>query len=540
MTFRATKESPPRVFWKRRSCEKPQVFALACLCVALTSSMAVNAAWNDFLIEWFGPGPGQRVPEVSELAGTPFSATLTVAPGESVGRTNRALLGTNIQWVHRGDTLLDSGDQFDQRKLKLIDLLAPTLVRYPGGSHTDVFDWRNSIGPLKTRKSNISFFSGRPEKVHFGAPELLRLCRQIGAQPVISLNVITQSTAELEPWIDYLADNAPPQVAHWEVGNEPYLEPDEQPTLKMKPAEFANRANAAIRLLRKKVNNASIGVPLRSDKFGDTHATPMQGYNAKVLSTLTEPVDYVALHNAYMPFAYKKVPADRVLYLGSAAAYRVVESDFEATRNDLRKYYRFKQPKIAVTEYNNVFTFGKGDTDEYLISYANAAYIFDLLVSFSEQQDILFANHWSLLDNWFFGVIDREGDTRWAYPVFIAFKEILFGDLVKVTVESPGFDNPAVGMVPAMTDTPWVRAIATVHQNTMQLLVINKNPAASSLLEPDIQGVARLHRVRRLQASSPFEVAVDVQWQPQEPALFGEKLALPPLSITWLSYEVDP
>ncbi|MDF1818774.1 MAG: hypothetical protein P1U54_09050 [Immundisolibacteraceae bacterium] len=512
-----------------------------CAIALLLVSLPAKAEWNDFLVEIFGPGPGQETNQKPSLVSEgPFSSRLIVDTAVSVGTPNRAVLGTNIQWVQNGDGLLELNGDFNERKLKLINLLAPTLIRYPGGSHTDLFDWRNSVGPIENRKQNRAFFDNQLKPVRFGTPELLRLCREVGARPVISLNVITQSVGELEPWVDYLANHSPPEVAFWEIGNEPYLDPDEQPTLKVKPEQFAELANRAIRMIRGKVDGASIGVPMRSDKIGGVHATPFQGYNAKMLSALTEQVDFVAVHNTYLPFAYKKVPDDEALYYASAAAYRVVEEDFKQTREDLQQHYRKTQPKIAVTEYNNVFTFGKGATDEYLASYANAAYIFDLLVTFSQQPDLLFANHWSLLDNWFFGVIDREGDTRWAYPVLQAFGETLFGEMVNVTVEGPEFDSAAVGMVPSRQGTPLVRAFATVTDEGLQLFVINKHLNSPSVLEANINSntTSELKSIRRLQANTPFDLSTDVQWQTLDPRSYEDTLDLPALSITWLSYSL--
>ena len=415
---------------------------------------------------------------------------------------NRMLLGNNIQWVDRGDELLQSGSlNFFPQTLKKVRRMGPTVLRYPGGSLSDHYHWQKGIGAMAQRKKCNRFNDNRKDTVLFGTVEFLELCRQAGAEPLITVNVVTGSVKEAVEWVKFTnsgrlrskTGKLLPVVKYWEIGNEPYLIEESRRDLALTPEEYAGRANRFIKAMRSARPDIRVGIPLRSDSLGGIPATPMQGFNEKVLLGLTEPFDFVCLHNAYMPFHYKGGTDDLSLFQSAMAATRVVKQDIEATRSILKKHYPEKKIRLALTEYNALFTIGRGKTDGYISSLAASIYLADLIRMLSFEDDVLMANYWSLTGNWFFGTLDQTGCPRPSFSLLSCLNKIFRGHHLHVDIDCPKFDSKTVGFVPAQRDVPLVSAIGTFNEGRIALLLINKHPDLPSKVVLAFKQTADIH-----------------------------------------------
>jgi alpha-N-arabinofuranosidase len=425
----------------------------------------------------------------------PFDARLTIAADQPGKPANTLILGTNVQWVDRGDELLDAtGRAFAQPMLREVVALRPTIVRYPGGAMSDTYRWKDGVGEHSQRRIDEHFSSKKRQAIEMGTREFLELCEATGAVPMITVNTASASAEEAAEWVAYTnktrltsgrTGQRLPSVGLWEIGNEPYLKDENRKDLWIEPEAFARRAAQFSRAMKKVDPTIRVGIPLRSDRVGDVPLTPYPGYNEKVLRNFDAEFDYVSLHTAYMPMAYDKSYSDDELYWAAMASVAVVAEDFENTRRQLREL-RGKSYPIAVTEYNALFTFGKS-TDGYLATPAAAVYIGDLLRMFAETDDLLMANFWSLSGNWFFGSISNEGKHRPAYFVLKAYRQLLQGRMVPVSVATRTFETRRVGVVPTRSGLPLVSALATREGDTVRLIVMNKdpvNPGVASLILP--------------------------------------------------------
>ncbi|GAB4523511.1 MAG: alpha-L-arabinofuranosidase C-terminal domain-containing protein [Anaerolineae bacterium] len=444
-------------------------------------------------------------------------------PGASV---NPYIFGSNLQWNNYGDWLLVPETlAFHPDALAMLQALAPTVLRYPGGGLADTFHWRAGLGDLDERGQVGD------EVVSLGLMEFLTLCQLVGAEPLYTLNVITETPAENAELVESLnaalaeAGNTLPPIRYWEVGNEPYLQNDLQPELNITPAEYAIRANATIQAIKAVDPSILVGIPLQSDYFGNLPATPYQGYNQIVLETMTEPFDFVAVHNAYRPLAITGPRDDEALYLASMAAARGVEEDLNHIRSQLAEYGYADMP-IAVTEYNTLFSIGLEPVDSYITSLASALYVADLLHLLAAQQDILMANYWSAIGNWYFGAISFQYQPRPAYHVLQIYSEKFQGKRYPVTVTSPTFSNPEIGFVLPYEDTPILSVAAVQDGDTLRVFIINKalEPYAVDLsaLEEEEERRFASGSIMLLTDDSPFAGAVPfsesapLAWQTSE------------------------
>jgi alpha-L-arabinofuranosidase len=311
---------------------------------------------------------------------------------------------------------------------------------------------------------------------------------------------------------------------------------------------FASRANAAIRAMRAVDAGIMLGLPLRSDTIG-TIALPQQTprFAETVLRGVTEPFDFVSLHDAYFPFIWdpRARDSDLDVFRATMAAPRVVERDIAHVRSLLARYKPGRQIGIGITEYNALFSLG-GPRDSYIASLGGALYIADLLRVFAQTDDVLIANYWSAANNWYFGLVANQlpfslrPEPRPAYHVLRAYSDALRGRLQPIRVASPTFDSKQVGMVPAQTGIPLVSAFATVDAGTRRLLVINKDPTRPvNLTVAGPAGEMRSIVVQELSSPTLFDPAhsrEQVKWVPREApaAALPFTMRFPPHSMAWI------
>ncbi|GMV02718.1 MAG: hypothetical protein KJZ98_10580 [Burkholderiaceae bacterium] len=445
-----------------------------------------------------------------------FDARLSIDAARPGAPANALLLGSNVQWVDRGDELLmRDGRGFNRPVLEGVQQLRPTLLRYPGGSHSDLYRWRDGIGDRSERRENEHFFSRRMQRIEMGTQEFLELCEQLGAEPLFTVNVVTGSADEAADWVRWVNVNRPrsrltgrplPRARYWEIGNEPYLRDDRQKRLWLSPAEYAGRANRFIESMRGADPSILIGIPLRSDRIGGVPATPMPGFDETVLRALTQPFDWVAVHDAYLPFLFDGKASAEDLYRAAMAASRVVKQDLDETAALLARLKPGQPVRFGITEYSALFTLG-GRFDALIDSPLGGLYVADLLVTLAGIREVALANFWSLSGNWHFGAVSQRGEPRAAHAVLAALRDVFVGRQLPVEVRSDGrFDVVRVGFVPEQRGVSSITAFATVDQDTVRVAIVNKDRHRNARLTIDFGAVSLSEAgVVALTSVNPFD-----------------------------------
>jgi alpha-N-arabinofuranosidase len=420
--------------------------------------------------------------DVSPTPSSPASVDILADTSQASAPANALLAGNNIQWINNGDQVLVPGTlDFNPTILDKIKTLRPTSIRYPGGTLADTYHWQQGVGALETRPL-VTSPQGQ-SKILFGTKEFLEVVEATGAQPLITVNVVTGTPEEAAGWVRYINSTRVrsrtgawlPKVKYWEIGNEPYLKSD-NPDLAITPEEFAKRANLFIKAMRKVDPTIEVGIPLRSDVIGGLPANAYPGYNVTVLKNITAPYQFISLHDAYMPAAVgPQTYPDRELYLASMTASAEVRKDIEATRQLLRTYKPTWKIKIALTEYNAMYTANGSASDAYIASLASALYSVDLAVLFSGMDDVFLAQYWSLSDDWYFGAIGADGHARPSFYALQGLRELLRGSRIPLSISAPMISSTPVGYVPAQTVSA-VSGLATLEGNMLRMFIVNKDP----------------------------------------------------------------
>jgi alpha-N-arabinofuranosidase len=174
-----------------------------------------------------------------------MKARITVVLDEKLGTVNRNIFGHFAEhlgrcvyegmWVGDG-SLIPNVRGIRTDVVEALRRLDPPVLRWPGGCFADDYHWRDGIGPREARPRRFNIHWGNaPEPNAFGTHEFIDLCRQIGAEPYICLNLGSGSTREAREWVEYCngagdstltaerRQNGSPEpfnVRYWGIGNE--------------------------------------------------------------------------------------------------------------------------------------------------------------------------------------------------------------------------------------------------------------------------------------------------------------------------------
>jgi len=179
-----------------------------------------------------------------------------------------------------------------------------TVMRYPGGNFVSGYHWEDGIGPRDQRPLRVEKAWDSKEPNHVGTDEFMSLCRTMGWQPMITVNLGTGSADEARHWVEYCngrsgtqygdrraanGQREPYGVALWCLGNE--MDGPWQ-LGHCSAEEYAARAREAAQLMR--TVDASIETVAcgSSAPFMPTFAD----WDARVLENIDDQADYISLH----------------------------------------------------------------------------------------------------------------------------------------------------------------------------------------------------------------------------------------------------
>jgi len=150
--------------------------------------------------------------------------------------------GPGVLWV--GAASLLPADHFLGMRRDVVALLKEIgvpLLRWPGGNFAGDYHWQDGLLPVERRAPlKSAFIETLPHTDGFddheiGTDEFIALCRELGAEPFITINLSTEGPDEAAAWVEYCngspgskwgrlrAERGHPEpyrVTHWTLGNE--------------------------------------------------------------------------------------------------------------------------------------------------------------------------------------------------------------------------------------------------------------------------------------------------------------------------------
>jgi len=283
--------------WARGQAEGPLVVRLCSGSTVLAERElgAVRGGWKDYGFE--------LRPEVSC-----DNAVLQIA-----------LRGQGRIWIDQvslmGQDAVDAGG-FRPDLLQAIRGLRPPIIRWPGGCFASSYQWKQGIGPQHKRLPHPRMIWDDLDMYTFGTDEFIDMCRRVGAEPLIVVNIGTQNwNADAEThdylqdvldWIEYCngpmdstwgrvrAANGHPEpyhVRYWEIDNE---------TWHMGAGAYVEAVNRFAPAMRK----ADPSIKLAACGSGGFNLE----WNQAVIEGCGKNIDYLSIHHYENPDRYAEGP----------------------------------------------------------------------------------------------------------------------------------------------------------------------------------------------------------------------------------------
>jgi alpha-N-arabinofuranosidase len=319
-----------------------------------------------------------------------------------------------------------------------------SVSRWPGGCGAHRFDWKQTVGPL----------SDRP-KQQFGLPEFLQNCRDIGAEPLVTVAEYFGTARDAADLVEYL--NAPhdgqhkwaalrardghPQpwnVVWFEYGNE--SEHGDHHDQKMSPRQYAERYLEYRHAMRAVDPRVKLGAVIA------TGFPKLDSWARPVLEIAGREVDFV-IHHSYMP-GYRRndgQPDAKTLFRIALAGADQIQDYYDQMNALLAELTGRRGTPIAVTEFNGSFVQEK--PVPYRHTLGNSLVGAEMLRVFLRPQNhIVMANFWQFANEYWGSVkgYPHKGDTLVKRPQYFPFQlyhEHFGAELLAVTVRAPTYET---------------------------------------------------------------------------------------------------
>jgi hypothetical protein len=348
--------------WRQDHSSRRRTLAVSAAGLAAPAAVAV-------LIVGAAAGPAAAGPAAA-AAGT--AVTVNVNAGQSLAVVPSTALGIN------GSTY--DGDLTDAAVPGLLSGAGVNMIRFPGGTESDEYDW----------KTNTDVLSGKAQAVDFD--QFASLLASSGAQGMITVNYGTGDTvgAAENPaetgaqvaadWVRYANVDHHYGIKYWEIGNEVYgngtyganWEPDHHcasgsnPT-NCGPAVYAANVKAYISAMKAVDPSISIGVVLTAPgnwPDGVTSAGSPQTWNQTVMTALAGQIGFADVH------WYPQNPGNET-DAGLLGDTSQIPSMVSTLRSELGQYAGQQNVPIDITETNSV----SSNPGKQTVGIVNALYL---------------------------------------------------------------------------------------------------------------------------------------------------------------------
>ncbi|NUP88855.1 MAG: hypothetical protein HUU25_03420 [Candidatus Sumerlaeia bacterium] len=439
--------------------------------------------------------------------------------------------------------------------VQLVQELDPGVLRFPGGGEADRYDWRWGLdqapGRLRGRLAQEDA-PGLFTTHRVGTEEFLDLCRRVGAEPLLVVNIVEHRDASEEgaalaaDWVEYCnapgdgsnprggtdwarvrAANGHPEphgVRLWELGNEVWI-PDDEVT----PGRYERLARLWAReMLAADPSIEFIGM---GQDARWTRAS---------VEGIGEGLRFVSLHSYSVNGARQgDLTAEDAWAAALAGPPPHFAEQASETWGEIERLGRSRGVRIAVTEWNfNLWFEGPGAPvyEPRMTLIGAATFLHELM----RQGDRVGLAVQSLLvgDSWNLTAIRLDEDRHprpWVTWHLMALARAVHGStLLPVQVEhSPTVGlRTAVGNMEPREDIPVINAVATLSSSEVCVSVVNG--AVSDSIDVEIvfppSLVADSASVRLIQLG---DERID---RTLEGGAHSVTLALPPRTVSFLCW----
>ena len=394
------------------------------------------------LAELKGPGVNDRLYEIASLRervrqlGTEATQQKQVhlkADGASESPVSLPVFGNNINAQNLSAPYDSARGKLQDKFLNRVRPMGITFLRYPGGCNADVFNWRDTVGPLDERRDIINYHNGTSRGIaKFGVDEYLRFCEEEGMVPIITTAFCKDRPQNVDPndhpngirhefvfaylktapervqlaadWVEYCngsvdtplgkhrARNGHPQpynVKYWEIGNESYG-PD--PTGSCTAEEYARAFPAYVKAM--KARDPSVKIVINGCSQNE--------WNEPLLRIAGEHADAFQFHIYRTPRInnYSKLEGRPHEATGGMRMADDVPGILADVQGLMKKHLGRTLP-IIISE----FGMGNANNREFMTSVTSPVLVADIWRTLLESPAVFGANKWCLFTGYWFSQI---------------------------------------------------------------------------------------------------------------------------------------
>ena len=248
--------------------------------------------------------------EISLVPGDWETHRITLVPDTDDGEAALRFVFTERTEVIFGAVSMMPEDNFHgmrQDAVRCLKEIGPTLLRWPGGNFAGEYRWKDGLLPSDMRGPLQAVMEIEDQPHSYGCDfheistdDFIALCREIGAEPFLTINLVWNDPEESADWVEYCngsadteygrrrAENGHPEpygVRFWSLGNEMGYGHMEGPR---GPEEYAALAAAHIEAMKA----ASPGIELFS-----SGPYPNDAWAEKSAAKLASEVRSISLHH---------------------------------------------------------------------------------------------------------------------------------------------------------------------------------------------------------------------------------------------------
>lgn len=414
--------------------------------------------------------------------------------------------------VYAPDSEFSDEDGFRKDVLEALREVHVPMLRYPGGNFVSNYHWEDGIGPVEKRPKVFDYAWVAEDDNRMGTVEFIKLCRKVGAEPYLCVNMGSGTSEEAMHWVEFcngtgdtkyanlrrsLGYEEPFAVKYWGLGNELYGDWQygccSSEDYSKKALDFAK----AMKWFDPSIILVACGYDLGSD------------WNYTVAGKLKPLINHIAIHHYSIGYGiFKEEDYEQCMYIPDyiSKLTKVARADIVAGTNDA-----LSEIKVAWDEWNtHAWEMDKEDSDENY-TLRNAIMTAGILHSFIRDSDIVEIGSYSPFVN-VCGAISVKKDQVLKRPQFYVFKMLseAFADCdkyVETKVECESYELPEVidySNRPAeakfalnaksgvrMVETPYIDCVAATNEEHTRLAVslINKDKDRDCVVDITSYGV---------------------------------------------------
>jgi alpha-L-arabinofuranosidase len=385
-----------------------------------------------------------------------YRFTLRPSRADALGRLALLVDGRGRVWIDQ--VSLMPGDAVDEVRTDVfarIKALRPAFIRWPGGNVAQDYHWIWGVGPRDERPEwiNLSWQNER-ESSDFGTHELIRLCRNVGAEAHLVVNVEGRGATaeEAADWVEYVngatrtkygalraghGSPTPFDVRTWELGNEIWGD---------WVRGHSDAETYARNYLRYRDAMLARDPLLRFIAVGDND----MAWNRTVLGRAGAGIDYLSIHHYY------GLRESKGEYANLMARPLFYERFYRDVARAIAELAPGRDIRVIVNEWNTSLPTPRQHSMESALYGARLMNVFErsgALVEMSAVSD--------LVNGWSGGIIQASRHDVFVTPTYLVirlYNDTLGRERLAARVSSPTFDSSLEGQAIPVLDVVASRA----------------------------------------------------------------------------------